>query len=73
MFGRPPEGGLLSSCDGVGWTAAKRSGVFQRWTEHERRLLSLRRLRWAAQHSEKMRYCYVGGVAPVAFSTKPSA
>lgn len=47
MFGRPPEGGLLSSCDGVGWTAAKRLGVFQRWTEHERRLLALRRLRWA--------------------------
>lgn len=23
MFGRPPEGGLLSFCDGVGWTAAK--------------------------------------------------
>lgn len=22
MFGRPPEGGLLSSCDGVGWTVA---------------------------------------------------
>lgn len=47
MFGRPPEGGLLSSCDGVGWTAAKCSDVFQRWTEHERRLLALRRLRWA--------------------------
>lgn len=47
MFGRPPEGGLLSSCDGVGWTAAKCSGVFRRWAEHERRLLALRRLRWA--------------------------
>ncbi len=47
MFGRPPEGGLLSSCDGVGWMAAKCSDVFQRWTEHERRLLALRRLRWA--------------------------
>ena len=29
--------------------------------------------RWAAQHSAKMRYCCVGGVAPAAFSTKPSA
>lgn len=47
MFGRPPSGGLLSFRDGVGWTAAKCSGVFQRWTEHERRLLALRRLRWA--------------------------
>lgn len=47
MFGRPPEGGLLSFCDGVGWTAAKCSGVFRRWAEHERRLLALRRLRWA--------------------------
>lgn len=45
MFGRPPEGGLLSFCDGVGWMAAKCSGVFQRWTEYERRLLALRRLR----------------------------
>lgn len=63
MFGRPPEGGLLSSCDGVGWTAAKCSGVFQRWAEHERRLLAVRRLRWAAQHSAKMRYCCVEGVA----------
>ena len=45
MFGRPPEGGLLSSCDGVGWTAAKCSGVFRRWVEHERRLLAVRRLR----------------------------
>lgn len=62
MFGRPPEGGLLSFCGGVGWTAAKCSGVFQRWTEHERRLLAVRRLRWAAQHSAKMRYCCVGGV-----------
>ena len=47
MFGRPPEGGLLSFRDGVGWTAAKCSGVFRRWAEHERRLLALRRLRWA--------------------------
>lgn len=47
MFGRPPEGGLLSSCDGVGWTAAKCSGVFQRWTEYERRLLAGRWLCWA--------------------------
>lgn len=45
MFGRPPEGGLLSFCDGVGWTAAKCSGVFQRWTEYERRSLAVRRLR----------------------------
>lgn len=47
MFGRPPEGGLLSSCDGVGWTAAKCSDVFQRWTEYERRSLAVRRLCWA--------------------------
>lgn len=73
MFGRPPKGGLLSFCDGAGWTAAKRSGVFQRWAEHVRRSLAVRRLRWAAQHSAKMRYCCVGGVAPVVFSTKPSA
>ena len=43
--------------------AVKRSGVFRRWAEHERRLLALRRLRWAAQHSAKMRYCCVEGVA----------
>lgn len=73
MFGRPPEGGLLSFRDGAGWTVVKRLGVFLRWAEHVRRLLALRRLRWAAQHSAKMRYCCVGGVAPVAFSTKPSA
>lgn len=47
MFGRPPEGGLLSSCDGVGWTAAKCSDVFQRWTEYERRSLAVRLLCWA--------------------------
>lgn len=64
MFGRPPEGGLLSFRDGAGRrTAAKCSGVFRRWAEHERRLLALRRLRWAAQHSAKMRYCCVEGVA----------
>lgn len=45
MFGRPPEGGLLSFRDGVGWTAAKCSGVFQRWTEYERRSLAVCRLR----------------------------
>lgn len=47
MFGRPPEGGLLSFCDGVGWTAAKCSGVFQRLAEHVRRSFAVRRLRWA--------------------------
>lgn len=47
MFGRPPEGGLLSSCDGVGWTAAKCSGVFQRLAEHVRRSFAVRRLCWA--------------------------
>lgn len=47
MFGRPPEGGLLSFRDGAGWTAVKCSGVFQRWTEYERRSLAVRRLCWA--------------------------
>lgn len=32
---------------GVGWTAEKCSDVFQRLAEHVRRLLALRRLRWA--------------------------
>lgn len=32
----------------MGWAGRPRSaGVFQRWTEYERRLLALRRLRWA--------------------------
>ena len=63
MFGRPPEGGLLSFRDGVGWTAAKCSGVFRRWAEHERRSLALRRLRWAAAPLAEMCYCCVEGMA----------
>lgn len=63
MFGRPPEGGLLSFCDGVGWTAAKCSGVFRRWAEHERRLLALRRLRWGAPAAVVRRTVLVCGAA----------
>lgn len=71
MFERPPEGGLLSF--EVGRGCFKEPTAFRRCAERARRSLALCRLRWAVQHSAKMRYCCVGGVVPAVFSTKPSA
>ena len=53
---------------GCGWF--KGSTAFRRCAERARRSLGLCRLRWAVQHSAKMRYCCVEVAVPAAF---PSA
>ena len=69
MFGRPPSGGLLSFRDGA-WMVQGAHRVSALGRTCARRSFAVCRLRWAAQHSAKMRYCCVEVAVPAAF---PSA